>query len=206
MSKVIYRQLGLCLYADTFEKMREFTHQRDPQTNDEIWFLQHHPVFTQGTSCKTMPFVKSTIPVVASDRGGQITYHGPGQLIVYFLLDIRRRAIGPKSLVAQVEQIVLDFLATLNIDAERKKGAPGVYVQDEKIAALGFRIRNGCSYHGLSLNVEMDLTPFSHIHPCGYEGQRVTQICQLRPELEATEVMRQFSVLIQRRFDSSLAV
>lgn len=200
MSDVIYRQLGMQHYADTLSRMQQYTQQRNTDSADEIWFLQHYPVFTQGTSCRAEPFVASDIALVASDRGGQITYHGPGQLVVYFLLDIRRRGMGPKSLVAKVEQSVIDFLATLDIHARRKAGAPGVYVEQDKIAALGFRIRNGACYHGLSLNVDMDLTPFDYIHPCGYEGQRVVQICQLRPDVEAAKVMAQFADTIRQQF------
>lgn len=172
------RDLGRQPYAETLPAMQQFTAQRrnTPETPDEIWLLEHPPVYTQGTSCNTEPFLSNNIPVVKTDRGGQITYHGPGQLIVYLLLDIKRLGLGPKSLVHRIEQALIGFLAAQNIQAMRQQGAPGVYVDGEKIAALGLRIRHGCCYHGLSLNVDMDLTPFEAIDPCGYQGLKVTQL------------------------------
>ncbi len=166
--------------------MQDFTSRRHADSQDEIWLLQHHPVFTQGTSCDAEPRnmpnsdlptdPSDEIPVVHTDRGGQITYHGHGQLIVYLLLDIKRRRLGPKSLVRQIEQVIIDLLAEYKVSASRNLGAPGVYVGHAKIAALGVRITRGCCFHGLSLNVAMDLRPFEWIDPCGYPDLAVTQL------------------------------
>lgn len=157
--------------------MQDFTAVRNPQTQDEFWSLTHLPVYTQGTSCQTVPARSHQhIPTVKSDRGGQITYHGQGQLIVYLLIDIKRLGVGPKRLVKLIEQAVIELLKQYNINAEGRSGAPGVYVADKKIAALGLRIKNGKTYHGLSLNIEMDLTAFDAIDPCGYKGLEVTQL------------------------------
>lgn len=159
--------------------MKAFTAQRGPDTPDAVWTLQHPSIYTQGLNCKIVPFVDTDIPILKTDRGGQITYHGPGQLVIYALIDLRRRNRGVKWLVQLLEQSVIDLLAGYDISAGRRAGAPGVYVRDEKVAALGLRVRRGASYHGLSLNIDMDLTPFSHIHPCGYEGLKVTQLKNL---------------------------
>jgi len=160
--------------------MKSFTDQRRADTPDEIWILQHPPVFTLGLNGKSEHILDAgDIPVVNCDRGGQVTYHGPGQIIVYLLLDIRRRELGVKALVTKIEQAIIDLLLTQGIDGQRREGAPGIYVGNAKIAALGLRIRKGCSYHGLSVNVDMDLTPFSRINPCGYEGLASTQIIDL---------------------------
>ncbi len=165
--------------------MREFTDTRSQQQTaaaDQIWLLQHHPVFTQGTSCRlsprTSPSDPEPIPLIHTDRGGQITYHGPGQLVAYLLLDLKRRGQGPKSLVQQIEAVVLNLLADYAVVATRSRGAPGVYVNDAKIAALGLRIKRGCCFHGLSLNVAMDLRPYQAIDPCGYRGLAVTQLSE----------------------------
>jgi lipoyl(octanoyl) transferase len=156
--------------------MRSFTLARTPETPDELWLLQHPPVYTLGLAGKSEHLLRATeIPVVSIDRGGQITYHGPGQIVAYLLLDLKRRGIGVKELVRRMEQAVIVLLAEFGVEAERKPGAPGVYVDGAKIAALGLRIRNGCSYHGLALNVDMDLAPFANINPCGYAGLKVTQ-------------------------------
>jgi len=156
--------------------MTTFTAERGPVTPDEMWTVEHPPVYTQGLNCALEPSARSEIPVVKTDRGGQITYHGPGQLVVYVLLDLRRRRLGVKNVVHGLEQAVIDLLAGFDIEAERIDGAPGVYVRDEKVAALGLRVRRGATYHGLSLNVDMDLTPFTRIDPCGYAGLKVTQL------------------------------
>lgn len=170
------RRLGLVDYVPAFDSMRAFTLARTPETPDELWLLQHPPVYTLGLAGKPEHLLRATdIPLVSIDRGGQITYHGPGQIVAYLLLDLKRRGIGVKELVRRMEQAVIDLLADYGVAAERKSGAPGVYVDGAKIAALGLRIKNGCSYHGLALNVDMDLTPFSNINPCGYAGMRVTQ-------------------------------
>ena len=157
--------------------MQDFTAGRTAETADEIWLLQHPPVYTLGVAGKPehLPRVANGIPVVRSDRGGQITYHGPGQLVIYLLLDMRRRALGVRPLVRMMEQAVIDSLAASGVTAHGRNEAPGVYVNKAKIAALGLRIRNGCCYHGLALNVDMDLSPFDAINPCGYPGLAVTQ-------------------------------
>ena len=168
---------GLCYYDQVWRDMVAFTVERDVYTQDQIWVLQHHPVYTQGTSCVALPRESNAdIPVVKTDRGGQITYHGPGQLILYLLLDLKRKGIGPKLLVRNVEQALIDVLQDLGLTANRVAGAPGVYLGSAKIAALGFRIKKGCCYHGLSLNLSMDLSPFEFIHPCGVPGQAITQL------------------------------
>ncbi len=172
----LVRCLGLVEYAPTWDAMKIFTTQRTPATPDEIWLLQHPPTFTQGQAGKPEHLLNAhNIPVVKIDRGGQITYHAPGQLIAYLLLDLRRWKINVRELVRLMEQAVIDLLAEHGVTAQGRVDAPGVYVGDAKIAALGLKIRNGCCYHGLSLNVDMDLTPFSYINPCGFLGLRVTQ-------------------------------
>lgn len=169
--------------------MRAFTDARGPETPDELWLVEHPPVFTLGQAGKREHILADIgIPVVAIDRGGQVTYHGPGQVVVYVLVDLRRRGYGVKELVHRLEQALIDLLAALGIEAGRREGAPGVYVDGAKIAALGLRIRNGCSYHGLSLNVDMDLSPFAAINPCGYEGLPVTRTADLGIALSPTEI------------------
>jgi lipoyl(octanoyl) transferase len=173
---LVVRGLGLSDYADTWRRMRRFTDARDEATGDELWLLEHPPVFTLGQAGRREHLLDAgAIPVVDSDRGGQITYHGPGQLVAYVLVDLRRRRLGVRHLVAGLEQCVIDMLAAQGICAARRERAPGVYVSGKKICALGLRIRNGCSYHGLALNVNMDLEPFERIDPCGYAGLEVTQ-------------------------------
>jgi lipoyl(octanoyl) transferase len=173
------RWLGLVPYEESFEAMKAFTDSRDRDTEDEMWILQHAPVFTQGQAGKAEHVLApGDIPVVQVDRGGQVTYHGPGQWVVYLLVDIRRRNFGVRDLVDIIEQSIVRLLATLDIASEPRSDAPGVYVNGEKIASLGLRVRKGCSYHGLALNVDMDLEPFSRINPCGYEGLQVTSIRQ----------------------------
>lgn len=160
--------------------MQAFTAARTPDTADEVWLLCHEPVFTQGQAGKPEHIVDpKDIPVVQIDRGGQVTYHGPGQLVAYLLIDVRRQKLGVRDLVESIENAIIDVLAQYAIVGESQRKAPGVYVKNAKIAALGLRIRQGSSYHGLSLNVEMDLTPFSCINPCGYQGMRVTQLSDL---------------------------
>lgn len=168
-------------YESSFSAMVEIAQQRMPEDDDQIWLLQHAPVYTQGTACKLETFIPSDIPVVKTDRGGQITYHGPGQIVMYPLLHLKHFGLGVKALVTHLEQCVIDTLSDYQQAAVRRADAPGVYVDDAKIAALGLRIRRGNSYHGLSFNVDMDLTPFSNIDPCGYSGLRVTQLSDLVP-------------------------
>ncbi|MDD3764828.1 MAG: lipoyl(octanoyl) transferase LipB [Nevskiales bacterium] len=178
------RHLGLQPYAETMERMRAFTDARDADTPDEIWLLQHPPVYTQGQAGKAEHVLApGAIAVVQSDRGGQVTYHGPGQLVVYFLLNLHRRGYGIRSLVERIENATIDLLRGYGIEAASDRDAPGVYVGSgatrAKIASLGLRVRRGCTYHGLSINVDMDLEPFSRINPCGYAGLRMTQIADL---------------------------
>tara|TARA_B100001123_G_scaffold442941_1_gene587723 strand:+ start:1119 stop:1871 length:753 start_codon:yes stop_codon:yes gene_type:complete len=171
------RHYDLVDYRWALSQMQEFVAHRDQETIDEIWFLQHDPVFTQGQSGRAGHLHRpGGIPVVQSDRGGQVTYHGPGQLLAYTLIDIKRLGIGPRELVRRIEQSVIGLLENFDLVANRRPGAPGVYIRDAKIAALGLRIRRGQSYHGLSLNVDLDLEPFTRIDPCGYKGLRVTQM------------------------------
>jgi len=172
----VVRRLGLADYATTWEAMRRFTGERGAAAADELWVLEHPPVYTAGIAGRPEHFPKkSEIPLVRTDRGGQITYHGPGQAIVYTLVDLERRRLTVRGMVALIEQAVIDVLAERNVTAERKPGAPGVYVEGAKIAALGLRVRRGCCYHGVALNVDMDLAPFLDIDPCGYPGLAVTQ-------------------------------
>ncbi|MDO9449482.1 MAG: lipoyl(octanoyl) transferase LipB [Rugosibacter sp.] len=160
--------------------MQELTAARTPDTPDEIWLCEHLPVFTQGLSGKAEHLLQDIgIPVVQIDRGGQITYHGPGQVVAYLLFDLRRQQLKVREFVRRMEQAVIDVLASYGIDAARLAGAPGVYVQGAKIAALGLRIKGGCSYHGIALNVDVDLAPYQAINPCGYAGMRVTRLCDL---------------------------
>ena len=174
---MIVRQLGLRPYQESFDAMRAFTSSRNENTPDEIWLLQHPPTYTQGRNGKAEHLLDSgDIPLIQIDRGGQITYHGPGQLIVYLLLDLRRRKMGVRQLVTAMEQAVIALLADHQLTATARSDAPGVYVDEAKIAALGLRVTRGCSYHGLSLNIDMDLSPFSRINPCGYPGMAVTDL------------------------------
>lgn len=175
-------RLGVQPYRKVWRWMQDFTRERGQGDSDEIWLLQHEPVFTLGQAGKPEHVLNpGSIPLVSSDRGGQVTYHGPGQLVAYVLLDLRRRRLGPRNLVDLIENSITAVLASYGIEAAGRPGAPGVYVGDAKIAALGLRIRNGCSYHGLSFNVDMDLEPFSRINPCGYSGLAVTRLRDLVP-------------------------
>ncbi|WP_276782693.1 lipoyl(octanoyl) transferase LipB [Thalassolituus oleivorans] len=171
------RQLGLCDYQSVYDDMVATTESRDPNSADELWFLQHFPVFTQGQAGKAEHVLMAgDIPVIQTDRGGQVTYHGPGQLVVYLLVDIKRKVWGPRQLVAAIERALVACLADFGIESAPREDAPGVYVGVKKIASLGLRIRNGRSFHGLSLNINMDLQPFQRINPCGYAGMEMTQI------------------------------
>jgi lipoyl(octanoyl) transferase len=170
------RYLGLQDYQTTWQAMSDFTSQRDANSIDEIWLVEHPAVFTQGNSGKAEHLLRQTdIPVVQSDRGGQITYHAPGQLIVYLLINIRRKSFNVRSLVTIMEESIVSLLADYGVKALAKPDAPGVYVDGQKIASLGLKIRKGCSFHGLALNVDMDLLPFLNINPCGYAGLKMTQ-------------------------------
>ncbi len=167
-------------YSELWHQMKAFTDERDASTPDEIWLVEHKPVFTQGQAGKPEHVLNtSDIPIVQTDRGGQVTYHGPGQVVIYFLMDIKRKGLGVRDFVSLMEDEIIKYLGHLGIHAELKDGAPGVYVSGKKIASLGLRVRKGCTYHGLSLNVDMDLSPFLQINPCGYQGLEMTQIREL---------------------------
>lgn len=172
-----FEWLGRRAYEPVLESMKTFTERRDGDTRDECWLLEHDPVFTQGQAGRAEHLLwPGDIPVVHVDRGGQVTYHGPGQLMLYTLIDLRRRNLGVRQLVSLLEETTVAVLAHWGIEAAPRRDAPGVYVGGEKIASLGLRVRRGCAYHGLALNVDMDLTPFQRINPCGYAGMPVTQI------------------------------
>lgn len=171
------RYLGMVDYEPVWQAMQAFTNNRDESTRDEVWILQHPPVFTQGQSGKAEHVLApGDIPVVQVDRGGQVTYHGPGQIVAYLLIDIKRRKIGVRALVNSIEEAIIRVLSGYGVNGQRREGAPGIYVDDAKIAALGLRVRRGCSFHGLAFNIDMDLEPFSRINPCGFQGLAVTQL------------------------------
>ena len=182
---MIIRSLGRVDYQGTWEKMRTFTDARTPETEDELWVCEHAPVFTQGVAGKSEHLLSnsSNIPIIKTDRGGQITYHGPGQAVVYVLFNLKRAGLGVREMVMRIENAVIAVLAANGVDSYAKRDAPGVYVMlqrhEAKIAALGLKVRNGHTYHGLAFNVDMDLTPFSAINPCGFEGLRVTHLHEL---------------------------
>lgn len=178
----IVRDLGLVDYEPTWRAMQRFTDERGPQTPDEIWLLEHPPVFTLGMNAsRDHVLAPGDIPVVQIDRGGQVTYHGPGQLVVYPLVDLRRAGLGVRDIVTALERSVIDYAAELGIKAECRRHAPGVYVDGRKLASVGIRVRRGASYHGIALNVGMDLEPFHRINPCGYAGLEMTRLADLSP-------------------------
>jgi lipoyl(octanoyl) transferase len=196
---LIVRQLGLTDYESAWHDMQAFTESRSDKTPDELWFLEHPPVFTLGRNGK-LEHLHDTgnIPVISVDRGGQVTYHGPGQLIAYPLLNIKRRQLGVQLLVRILEQAVIDLLSDYSLQAQRREQAPGVYIDNRKLAALGLRIRRGCSFHGLSLNVDMDLSPFAMIDPCGYSGLEVTQLRELGINAPMETISTQFQAHFER--------
>lgn len=185
MNDVIIRQFSATQhYHDTWAAMKAFTTQRGAATPDEIWLLEHFPVFTQGLAGKAEHVLNPhNIPIVQTDRGGQVTYHGPGQLMAYLLLDNKRLGLLTRAFVRTIEQIIIDYLKSLHIDAHGKEGAPGVYVEEAKICSIGLRVRRGFSYHGLAFNVDLDLTPFSYINPCGFKGLTMTQVKARAPDI-----------------------
>ncbi len=183
------RYLGIKDYQSTWLDMQRFTEERTAQTADELWVVEHYPVYTLGLNGKREHLLSmSDIPVINTDRGGQVTYHGPGQLVVYTLLDIKRLEVSVRALVTLLEQTVIKTLADYGIQSEAKHDAPGVYVQGQKIASIGLRIKKNCSYHGLSLNNQMDLSPFEHINPCGYSGLKITQLSDLGVNVSFNEL------------------
>ncbi len=198
---LLVRDLGLQDYQPVWQSMQDFTAKRDESTADELWCLEHPAVFTMGLNGKKEHLLNvKNIPVINIDRGGQVTYHGPGQLVIYTLIDLQRLGISVKDLVTTIEKSIILLLKQYGINASGKENAPGVYVDDAKIAALGLRIKRNKSYHGLSLNIDMDLTPFQQINPCGYEGMAVTQLKDLKPELDLsnikTDLISHFSQLL----------
>ena len=194
MEKLIVRDLGLIEYSPVHQAMQTFTHQRDEQTLDEIWVLHHHRVFTQGQAGNAEHILAAgNIPVVQTERGGQVTYHGPGQLVLYPMLDTQRLKIGVRDLVSLIEDAMIETLSELGIKANADPDAPGVYVNGKKIASLGLRIRKGFSFHGLAINVNMDMQPFSRINPCGYQGLEMTQVIDIHsPKMDknSSELMQ----------------
>ncbi|OEF26282.1 lipoyl(octanoyl) transferase LipB [Vibrio rumoiensis] len=175
--QVVIRQLGRQDYSPVWQAMHTFTDERNDQSIDEVWLVEHNPVFTQGQAGKTEHLLNTgDIPVIQSDRGGQVTYHGPGQIVAYFMINLRRKNIGVRELVTHIENIVIETLKEFGITSAARSDAPGVYVQQRKICSLGLRIRKGCSFHGLALNVNMDLAPFLRINPCGYAGMEMVQV------------------------------
>lgn len=179
-SSLIVKHWGRQDYEPVWRAMHEFTDHRTEETQDEVWFVEHNPVFTQGQAGKAEHLLNTgDIPIVQSDRGGQVTYHGPGQIVVYFLINLRRKKLGVRDLVTHIENLVINTLKAYNIESAARPDAPGVYADGKKICSLGLRIRKGCSFHGLALNVNMDLTPFLRINPCGYAGMEMVQVSQL---------------------------
>lgn len=201
MSELVVRHLGLVDYQPTLEAMRQLTRERDAQAPDEIWLLQHPRVFTQGQAGKAEHVLAAgDIPVIQVERGGQVTYHGPGQLVAYLMLDLRRLDLGVRELVTAMEQGLVELLASYGIEAAPKADAPGVYVAGEKIASLGLRVSRGCSFHGLALNVDMDMSPFLRINPCGYAGLKMVQMSDLLPSPPAfDEVAQRLEQALRKR-------
>lgn len=188
------RYLGLQPYTSVWEDMKQFTSNRDETTVDELWLLEHPPVYTQGQAGKAEHILDAhAIPIIQTDRGGQITFHAPGQLVAYVLMDIRRRHMGIRKLVCQLENVLISVLKNYHITAQIRCGAPGVYVNEKKIASIGLRVKNGCTYHGIALNVAMDLSPFLGINPCGYQALQMTQIQDFVPGIDIEQVQQQFT-------------
>lgn len=200
-AELIVRHLGVVEYLPTLEAMRTLTAERDDATPDEIWLLQHPQVFTQGQAGKPEHLLApGDIPVIQVERGGQVTYHGPGQLVAYLMLDLRRLGLGVRELVTAMEQTLVDVLASYGVEAAPKADAPGVYVKGDKIASLGLRVRRGCSFHGLALNIDMDMRPFQRINPCGYAGLKMTQLRdQLDAPLRFDEVAERLEQALRQR-------
>ncbi len=199
-------QPGLCDYERTWRKMQHYTNQRTTESQDQLWLLQHPPVFTLGLAGKPEHLLApGNIPVIKTDRGGQVTYHGPGQLMAYLLLDLRKKEFGIKLLVARIERAIINLLKDYKISGCTKAGAPGVYVGEKKIAAIGLRVRHGCTFHGLSLNVDMDLEPFNRINPCGFPGLEVTQLAKLGGATDMKQVEENLSFHLASQLDYTLA-
>lgn len=192
--EIVIRYIGHQDYKSTFQAMMQFTRDREQTTSDEIWCVEHPSVYTLGMAGKEEHILHSgDIPVIKTDRGGQVTYHGPGQLLVYLLIDLSRRHLTVKRYVSLIEEALINMCSTLNVTATRRKGAPGVYIDNKKVASLGIRVKKGCSYHGFALNVDMDLAPFKNINPCGYPGLQVTQLLEQGCHLN---IYQAFSLLL----------
>jgi lipoyl(octanoyl) transferase len=202
VTELLVRRLpGLAPYEPVWRAMQAFTDARTPETPDELWVVEHEPVFTLGQAGKwEHVLAPGSIPVVPVDRGGQVTYHGPGQIVAYPLIDLRRAGIGVREYVWRIEQAVIDTLAEWKIIAARRDGAPGVYVNGAKIAALGIRVRRGCTFHGLAFNVDMDLEPFHRINPCGFQGLQVTQVLDLGGPSRLADVENRLAAELARQF------
>ncbi|MEE4144358.1 MAG: lipoyl(octanoyl) transferase LipB [Halieaceae bacterium] len=197
---VLQRELGLAEYEPTLQDMKDLTDRRGPEDPDQLWLLQHPRVFTQGQAGKAEHVLApGDIPVIQVDRGGQVTYHGPGQWVLYLMIDLRRRSWGVRDLVNLIESSLVQLLAEYDIVAAPRPEAPGVYVDGAKIASLGLRVRRGCSYHGLSLNVDMDLEPFGRINPCGYQGLQVTSMARLLGAVDMTAVGQRLLAIVAAR-------
>lgn len=199
------KYLGLQPYIPVWEAMKTLTTSREVHTPDELWILEHPPVYTQGQAGKPEHvFNPQNIEIVQTDRGGQVTYHGPGQLVAYILMDLKRSNMGIKTLVCHLEKLLIDLLATYDIKAHIQTGAPGVYVQQRKIASIGLRVKNNCTYHGIALNVNMDLTPFSGINPCGFANLEMTQIAAFIPDISMDAVQKKWGDLCLSHFGQTL--
>ena len=199
LEDLTFKSLGVVNYHETLDLMKSHIQQAD--FNNEIWLLEHPPIFTLGTAADQNHILDAKdIPVVQSDRGGEVTYHGPGQLVIYFLLDVKKLNFGPKKLVSTIQEFVRNLLADLSIDCNFIEGAPGVYVNQKKIASIGLRISKGKSYHGISINFDMDLSPFKQINPCGYEGLEVTQIKDLNKDVSKLQLEKMVINLLKNTF------
>lgn len=197
MAELVIRTLGEQAYPQTWEAMKAFTADRGAATTDELWFLEHPGVYTQGQAGKAEHILApGDIPVIQVDRGGQVTYHGPGQLVVYLLLDLTRRKLGVRDLVDAIERAIVLCLGEIGIDAAPRPDAPGVYVGDAKIASLGLRVRRGCSFHGLALNVDMDMEPFARINPCGFAGMPMCQVRDFTTETDIQAISERLSIAL----------
>ena len=204
-NQCIFKQLGLQDYNAVWQDMLDFTIERDEQTIDEIWFVEHPPVFTQGQAGKEEHLLApGDIPVVKVDRGGQVTYHGPGQQVIYFLINLKRKKMGVRQLVTSIENIIVELLSGYKIKASAKLNAPGVYIDDKKICSLGLKIKRSCSFHGLALNVNMDLEPFQRINPCGYEGMEVIQTSKVGGPQNLSEVEEKITPIIMKNLNYHL--
>ena len=199
-SSILIRHLGLCDYSSTLQAMQTFTDWRNQYTTDEIWILEHHPVFTQGQAGKEENILDAkNIPVIQTDRGGQVTYHEPGQLIFYFLIDLKRKKIGIKEFVNILEQSVLEFLSKYNLQGVQRKNAPGIYLNDQKICSIGLKVKQGCTYHGLSINIDMDLKPFLQINPCGFKDLKITQLKEHVSDCSKESVASQLLEILKQK-------